>query len=262
MKQIGSVKIKVTGVLVAILCSVLVALPISATEYSGHGIAFQIPANWTISDDQQINGTQSDGSSIFDTKITLSDSISTIRIDLIEIPQYAWIRNIYRDNPHYEANFLENFYRSIVLNSSEVGGSLTRIWEQDLLLTSRNEGREWTLIWALPDKFLGVYAIFEGKYPIIEMRPGDHELDMPMPLYEILESIALVPEPGQTAPNESLYVHAVAGNGSVVTERYEAVLEPGQTAPNESLYVHAVAGNGSVITERYEAVLEPGQTVP
>jgi len=229
MKQVD--RMKTAGVLIAILCLALAALPISATEYSGYGIAFQFPANWTVSDDQQISGTQSDDSSIFDSKITLSDVRSTIRVDLIEIPQYAWIRNIYRDNPHYEANFLENFYRSIVLNNSEVGGSLTRIWEEDLLLTSRNEGREWTLIWALPDKFLGVYAVFEGEYPIIEMRPGDHELDMPMPLYEILESIELVPGPGQTASNEPLYVHAVAGNGSVVTERFELVLEPGQTVP-------------------------------
>ena len=222
-------KTKAAGVLIAVLCSVLIVLPISATEYSGYGIAFQIPPNWIVSDDQLISGTQSDGSSILDTRITLSDSLSTIRVDLIEIPQYAWIRNIYRDNAHYEGNFLEHFYRSIVLNSSEFGGSLTRIWEHDLFLTSRNEGREWTLIWALPNKFLGVYAVFEGEYPVIEMRPGAHELDMPIPLYEIIGSIELVPEPSQTATNIS--VHAVAGNGSVVTERYELVPEPNQRAP-------------------------------
>ena len=203
------------GLLIPLLIvSISLAEDLPST-YQKNGIEFAIPANWSIAKVEQINGSQTDGSPINDTKIVLSDGKSAIRMDIVEISQVKWLHLLYGDPFDYAPNsevcdITELFYRTKILLDNEKsksihssGGSGLSVQPDDLkyaaftLVTDGESGIpiEWTLAWTKKeyiDKFIGVHALFKDNYPMKSLNASfGGKYDMQIPLYEFLDSFSM-----------------------------------------------------------------------
>lgn len=197
-------KIWLALILILLSSSIAFAAP---SIYRDNGIAFTIPANWSIADVQQLDRTEADGTLVNDTKIVLTDNYSAIRIDIIKIPQTKWLMQMYEDSPYYVMGILESYYRTKLLeiNSRSMGlngGSGLSIKPDGVEHASFRTGSngdliEWIMIWTKPDyndKFIGVHALFQGDYqmkPLSMSGGGPYSYYMQKPLYEILDSIVM-----------------------------------------------------------------------
>lgn len=54
------------------------------------------------------------------------------------------------------------------------------------------KGGEWITVWSRPeygDKFIGIHALFDGSYPIVDLSyNNDWVYPLPLPVFEILDS--------------------------------------------------------------------------
>lgn len=176
----------------------------SVATYTDHGLNFEIPNGWAISDDKQINSIQMDGTSISDTQIILTEGPSVIRVDIIEIPQIKWLLNMYDDCPWYVTGVLESFYRNNIIRvsipESQSGGSGIPVnpdgtKDMSFRTSSNGDKTEWIIAWVKPeyaDKFIAVHALFQGDQSMksLSMSGGGQNYYMQEPLYEVLTSLA------------------------------------------------------------------------
>lgn len=179
----------------------------SATEqpkqnltYNDHGLFFYIPANWSIAEDEQIHRIQFDGTPMNDTKIVLTDGISAIRIDIVEIPQLNWLRKAFGEEIYHLEDGLGKFYSNQVLNMSDSrrsssGGTELTVHPDDSQYTYFrvfDENTEWLVLWTKPDygnKFIGIHSIHDRKYPTVKLNIYKREYYMQTSLYIILNNL-------------------------------------------------------------------------
>jgi len=184
-------KISLILVMAVLLIGVTSAEQESEKTYSNHSISFQIPANWSVTKDAH---------SINDTQIVLSNGASTIRIDIVDLPQMSWLRDSSSNEfaidsvvmGYYEKHILKQDGRNINAYSATakllpdgIGGQLT--------FGVGKEGQEWVLAWSKPDygeRFIGVHALFNGNFSVVDLSEGrsDWRYYMPISFYDLLDS--------------------------------------------------------------------------
>ncbi len=155
-------------------------------HYQSHGIAFDIPENWSLVSDQWNNRTQIDGTLLTDAKMELTDNQSTIRIDVVECPQIAWFMDTFCKDSGYYKHDLGTFYQKAALGSTFRGSHGSSYNDYTLLINDNL--KELILVKVVNDKqMIGVYGNFNGVY---EFQVVSHtNFEMPQPLYDIANSL-------------------------------------------------------------------------
>lgn len=183
-------KIQLILVMAVLLIGAAYASHASEKTYSNHNISFQIPENWSLTKDAQ---------SANDTQIVLSNRTSTIRIDIVELPQIIWLRNS-SSNDFAINSVVLGYYQKHIL---EQDASNINAWSGankpnpdgigQLTFGVGGEGKEWVLAWSKTDygeKFIGFHALFDGKFTVVDLSEGRSEWRyyMPTPFYDLLDS--------------------------------------------------------------------------
>lgn len=164
--------------------------------YNKHNVSFQIPANWSIAKDAQ------DGS---DTQVVLTNGDSTIRLDIVDMPELVTIRNVSSDDYSYSLGSLVlGYYQKSALKGDY--GQLNAMSSTDkpnpdgsrsVSFGVAGEGQEWVLVWSKPEyggKFIGAHAIFDGNFSVVDLGEGKGRIGdvwkyyMPTLFYDLLDS--------------------------------------------------------------------------
>jgi hypothetical protein len=180
-------------ILIALFCLLLVFPSLVFSEgniYEKHNISFQIPVNWSVTKDAQSSN---------DTQIVLSNRTSTIRIDIVDLPQMTWLLNSSSNEfaidsvvlGYYQTNILKQDSRNINAWSSANKPQPDGI--RQLTFGVGGEGQEWVLGWSKPEygeKFISVHALFDGNFTVVDLSEGrsDWRYYMPIPFYDLLDS--------------------------------------------------------------------------
>jgi hypothetical protein len=164
--------------------------PSPIATYTNHSLSFEIPYGWSITRDAQ---------SANDTQIVLSNETSTIRIDIVDLPQMTWLRNSSSNGfainsvvlGYYQKHILEQDVGSINAWSGANKPNPDGIGQ--LTFGVGGEGKEWVLGWSKPEygeKFIGVHALFNGNFAAVDLSEGrsDWRYYMPTPFYDLLDS--------------------------------------------------------------------------
>ena len=213
---------KLLGIIV-----LMTLLIMPCVAYQNHGIVFDIPENWSLVNDQWDNRTQSDGALIFpkthhlneswvsgclngtlmtDAKMELTDNQSTIRIDVMNLPQGGGHFDTCWAEDGYNQGFA-NFYELAALKNRELmngsshgtsynGYTFLVYYENEDIADKNFENRtkgkpedfnEWVLVKPLNGKLVGLYGNFNSPYEFQEI--GMMKYPMPQPLYDIANSL-------------------------------------------------------------------------
>jgi|GEM_PF-2460932 len=180
-----------------------------ASEFHGHGIYFEIPNGWHI--------TENNSNNINDTKIVLTDNRSAIRIDIVDFPELGMLRNISSVKERSIEQIMMDYYvsgafspnksaltkniRSIsstdLVNPDGAGSNLgfgTDIWDPSFgNHENRGRGGEWIFVFSKKEygtKFIGIHALFSGKYTAVDLS-YNHDWVYPAPsvLIDLINSI-------------------------------------------------------------------------
>lgn len=189
------------------IITLITLLIMPSVAYQNHGIAFDIPKNWQLVSDQWINSTQTNGTLLTDAKIELSDSNSTIRIDVVNSSQIAEL--IGAIGPEPMPSVLDGFYLKSVLNRETHGidGRGTPYKEyafwfyynesDDCEVADLEEYfkkcnwkpvyKENVLVKPLNNQLIGIYGKFNGTYESQEI--GMLKYPMAQPIYDLVNSL-------------------------------------------------------------------------
>jgi len=181
-------------ILLIILITVLTSLAaVQASEFQGYGISFPIPEGWNVAQNNTTGMAN-------DTKIVLTDGNSAIRLDIVTLPQMPWLRSTSDGHSDFAIfGLVMNYYKKNILNqdiqivSTSGTQRLHPDGVQNLNFQMTEGGDEWVIAWSNPsydEKFIGVHAIFIGKYDTndVGFESSEYEYNMPLPLYEVLNS--------------------------------------------------------------------------
>lgn len=208
--------------ILVLFCLLAVA---QGSGFQGYGISFQVPDGWSIAE----NSSQGN-----DSRIVLSDSYSTIQIDVIkgidvetliknylkrpldsEVPEgiayWPW-KEICSRVPWYSNDAMVLYYLENTLgrpgNSHGSGISVepdgtkyagvSTNYQEDIMPLS------WTIAWTKPtydNMLIGVHGVFNRKYvgKKIEWHGSSREYYMPKGMYSILMSIRTELQPAVKA---------------------------------------------------------------
>jgi hypothetical protein len=185
----------------ALVLVLLLSPIVFASALQRNGVDFEVPKNWSIADDEWINGTQLDGTPFNGSKIVLTDGLSLIRLDIVSFPQLDWVSKVIDRGTHTE--IAETYYRTTILGldprggpfylrnvvGGGIGSTMTIPIGINVKYTDFYEGREWLMAGILTDRLIGIAAVFNSTYPVKDV--GNYQkAEMAMPLYDLLKSIS------------------------------------------------------------------------
>lgn len=168
--------------------------PTPVTAYTNHSLDFKIPKGWSVVKDLEDNN---------DTQIVVSDSMSSIRIDILRA---GFILNL-PAGEGYGTNEYNSYKNNIAKAQKhmclEGGGIPLRPDGADVnagVSCDEEDGlAEWVLLWTKPgygDRLIGVHALLRTIYPTTKIQWGGHGymetyIQMAEPLHDLLGNITL-----------------------------------------------------------------------
>jgi hypothetical protein len=212
----------------------------SEKTYSKHNISFQIPANWSVTKDEQLGN---------DTFVMLNNSSSSIRIDIVSYPLLPSLHNISGEYNH-TLDYMLMDHLTKMQNDRTRWENLTgssKVHPDDLGYVSFQSIGNSTLMFALTepgygDRSIIVKGIFFGLHDVISLYASRHgNYGCPVDLVDLLNSFKTKYSAQEKIKAEQI-LHANATAKYSVEERIRA---------EQVLYVNATAKNLAKIPQPY-----------
>jgi hypothetical protein len=177
--------IEIVPILIGLMLFLLPSLGVGMAEkYSGHNVSFEVPANWSVTKDEQLGN---------DTFVVLNNSSSSIRIDIVSYPSLPTLRSVSGEHNH-TLDYMLIDHLTKMLNDRTFWQTLTgsiEVHPDDLYYPvsfQTTENSKLIFAWTKPeymDKYIVVKGVFSGPQDIILL---NDIFECPVDLVDILNS--------------------------------------------------------------------------